>query len=270
MSEMPTRQKLVMCILSGGFDPIHSAHIDMIKDAAEKYDFVIVGVNSDEWLTRKKGMNFMSIKDRIAVVSQFKGVTGVHTFDDSDDTANQLILKIHEEYGNNYKIVFGNGGDRVAGKTIPEETLCKTLGIDIVDGLGGTTKGNSSSWILGRWSDFAREAQPVVRRWGKFFSLFKQDGVKVKKLVIDSGKSISLQLHHHRSEHWIVTSGAGLFSVDGHEQYLSEGKSVFVPACAQHKITNTGSIPLEIIEVQTGKILSEEDIIRFETIEGSL
>ncbi len=136
-------------IVSGGFDPIHEGHVEMIKASALASDGVIVLANSDKWLCRKKGKNFHTMKTRKTILENLKGVIDVIEFDDSDNSASDGIRKARQKYPNEH-LVFANGGDR--GKdNIPETSVCKELGVDLVFGVGGTNKANSSSWILNNW-----------------------------------------------------------------------------------------------------------------------
>lgn len=138
-------------IVSGGFDPIHEGHIEMIKESAIASDGVIVLVNSDDWLCRKKGKNFYDIKTRIAIMNSLKGVIDVLEFDDTDNSASDGIIKVRKKYPND-NLVFANGGDR--GKdNIPETLTCKKHRVALVFGVGGNNKINSSSWILKKWNE---------------------------------------------------------------------------------------------------------------------
>ena len=137
-------------IVSGGFDPIHEGHIEMIKASAQASDGVIVLVNSDKWLCRKKGKNFHSMKTRKSILENLKGVVDVLEFDDSDGSANDGIKKVRERYPE-ANLVFANGGDR-GKENIPECSTCIECGVDLAFGVGGENKANSSSWILNKWS----------------------------------------------------------------------------------------------------------------------
>lgn len=142
--------KKVYYIVSGGFDPIHEGHIAMIKAGAELSDGVILLLNSDDWLRRKKGKEFMSFKSRYAVCSHLKDVIDVLQFDDSDNSANDGIAKAREKF-KDAKLVFANGGDRTS-ENIPETDTCKRYDIELKFGIGGENKSNSSSWILKNWN----------------------------------------------------------------------------------------------------------------------
>lgn len=137
-------------IVSGGFDPVHEGHIEMIKDAAGVSDGVIVLVNSDEWLCRKKGKNFHTMKTRKTIMENIKGVVDVIEFDDSDNSASNGLIKARNKYKND-KLVFANGGDRKKDN-IPECPTCEKYGIDMAFGVGGDYKANSSSTILNEWT----------------------------------------------------------------------------------------------------------------------
>lgn len=137
-------------VVSGGFDPIHEGHVEMIKASAEASDGVIVLVNSDDWLCRKKGKNFYSMKTRKVILENIKGVIDVLEFDDTDNSASDGIRKARAKYPN-VELVFANGGDR--GKdNIPETPTCEECNVKLEFGVGGDNKANSSSWILNKWN----------------------------------------------------------------------------------------------------------------------
>lgn len=136
-------------IVSGGFDPIHEGHIKLIEEAASKSDGVILLLNSDEWLTRKKGKNFQSFLTRSIVCGAIKNVIDVIAFDDTDNSANDGLVKARQKYPND-QLIFANGGDRTK-ENIPENNTAKRLNIELEFGVGGDYKMNSSSWILANW-----------------------------------------------------------------------------------------------------------------------
>ena len=140
-------------LVTGGFDPLHSGHISYFKEAKKLGDKLVVGLNSDEWLTRKKGKPFMPIQERVEIIRNLKMVDDVLTWDDSDDSASGAIYKLIATSGYNKDIVFANGGDRILSNT-PEMQVCKEVGIGLLWNVGGG-KIQSSSTLVNK------------RMWGK-------------------------------------------------------------------------------------------------------
>ncbi len=103
----------------------------------------------------------------------------------------------------------------------------------------------------------------VYRPWGKYDSIDNGERYQVKRITVKPGEKLSIQMHHHRAEHWIVVSGTANVTVDGKDTLLSENQSVYIPLGAVHALENPGKIPLELIEVQSGSYLGEDDIVRF-------
>lgn len=139
--------KKVVCV-SGGFDPIHIGHVRMIQDAA-KLGHVIVIANSDEWLIRKKGYAFMSYNERQEILYAIKGVVDVVEAKDDDNTVCETLRHLNPH-------IFANGGDRGDTNT-PEMALCKELGIQMVWGMGGNDKPQSSSWLINAVRNFCKD-----------------------------------------------------------------------------------------------------------------
>jgi mannose-1-phosphate guanylyltransferase/mannose-6-phosphate isomerase len=104
----------------------------------------------------------------------------------------------------------------------------------------------------------------VFRPWGSYDSIDSGERFQVKRLSVKPGASMSLQLHHHRAEHWIVVSGTARITRGEETFILEENQSTYIPLGAKHRIENPGKIKLEIIEVQSGSYLGEDDIVRFE------
>jgi D-beta-D-heptose 7-phosphate kinase/D-beta-D-heptose 1-phosphate adenosyltransferase len=145
----------VYYIVSGGFDPIHEGHIDNISESRQKSDGVIVLLNSDEWLVRKKGSNFMNFNTRRTIMENIKGVIKVIAFNDDDNSASDGLERARNEYPQD-TLVFAKGGDRTKDN-IPEIPTCERLNIEIKYNVGfeinGKQKPNSSSWILKHWDE---------------------------------------------------------------------------------------------------------------------
>ena len=104
----------------------------------------------------------------------------------------------------------------------------------------------------------------VHRPWGSYQSLDAGERHQVKRIIVKAGGRLSLQKHHHRSEHWIVVRGTAQVMIDDFAKVVHENESVYIPIGATHRLENPGKIPLELIEVQTGSYLGEDDIIRIE------
>ena len=136
-------------IVSGGFDPIHSGHIHHFKEAKKLGDILIVGLNSDEWLTRKKGKPFMPLEERLAVIKELRMVDSAVSFNDDNDSSIDLIKKALVLFDD---VLFANGGDRTQDN-IPEiYEFDKDPRVQFAFGVGGSHKQNSSSWILKKWN----------------------------------------------------------------------------------------------------------------------
>lgn len=104
----------------------------------------------------------------------------------------------------------------------------------------------------------------VYKPWGSYLGLETGPGFQIKRLTVEPGKRLSLQRHHHRSEHWVVVHGTADVELDGKHHFIRPGESTFVPAGVMHRLGNSGKIPLEVIEVQIGEYLEEDDIERTE------
>ena len=108
----------------------------------------------------------------------------------------------------------------------------------------------------------------VCRPWGCYQGIDSSDRFQVKRITVNPGATLSLQLHHHRAEHWIVVNGTAKVTKDEEVFILSENESTYIPLGTKHRLENIGKIPLELIEVQTGSYLGEDDIVRFDDIYG--
>ena len=108
------------------------------------------------------------------------------------------------------------------------------------------------------------EAPVNARPWGTYETLGQADRYRIKRIVVEPGARLSLQYHHHRSEHWVVVRGTAMVSLDGSESLVYEGQSCYVPKGVPHRLSNPGKVPLEIIEVQNGEYVGEDDIVRMD------
>ena len=244
-------------LVTGGFDPLHSGHISYLNHADHLGEHLVIGLNSDAWLERKKGRAFMPWRERMIILDNLHMVDEVIEFDDSDGTACDAIRKVKEKYPKD-DIIFANGGDRTA-ENIPEMVFNDVI---FEFGVGGEDKKNSSSWILKEWS------QPTTERaWGRYTVLDKGNGWQVKQLAFDAGKALSDQRHFNRSEHWHVVEGDVQMTLeypnsDIETKLYSAGTSIDIPVLTWHKAVNTGSVAAKVIEVWLGTDLTEEDIER--------
>ena len=112
----------------------------------------------------------------------------------------------------------------------------------------------------------ATQHQTVLRPWGSHRSIDRGSRFQVKHIIVEPGGKLSLQKHVHRTEHWVVVRGTAEVTIDAEVKLLAENQSVYIPLGAPHRLANPGKIPLEVIEVQTGSYLEEDDIIRLEDI----
>jgi mannose-1-phosphate guanylyltransferase/mannose-6-phosphate isomerase len=108
----------------------------------------------------------------------------------------------------------------------------------------------------------------VERPWGSYTVLEEGERYKIKKVVVNPGARLSLQKHHHRSEHWVVVSGTAKVTIEGKETIFHESESAYVPKSSLHRLENPGETPLEIIEVQNGEYVGEDDIVRIDDVYG--
>jgi len=246
-------------LITGGFDPLHSGHIAYIKAARELGDSLIVGVNSDDWLRRKKGQEFMPWQERATIISALHDVDRVINFDDSDNSAKDAIRKVRAIHPS-AQIIFANGGDRT-NDNIPEMDIVDD-NLQFVFGVGGFNKANSSSWILQEW-----KAPKTERPWGYYRILHEVPGVKVKELTVEPGKSLSMQRHQYRSEYWLVSEGAAIVN-RWHEDYdlppviLNKHDEYCITTNEWHQLTNPNQEPVRVVEIQYGEQCIEEDIER--------
>ena len=250
-------------LVTGGFDPLHSGHIAYFKEAKKLGDHLVVGLNSDEWLTRKKGRPFMPLEERAAIIKELSCVDEVIGFNDSDDTACAAIYQVLATKGSSWKLIFANGGDRTNKNTLEYKMYNNHPDVQFRFGVGGSNKANSSSWILEEW-----KAPKTERQWGYWRVLDHkpEKGYKVKELVIYPGKSLSDQRHFKRSEDWTILEGV----VDMQTEWNSvkntvtltpESTTYKIGKEVWHKASNPGTENAHILEIQWG-VCYEEDIER--------
>ena len=248
-------------IVSGGFDPIHSGHIDYFKAAKKHGDKLVVALNSDKWLENKKGKFFMPFNERKAIIESIGCVDEVIDFEDDEIGSCIHALEKAKNLFPTDQLFFANGGDRNDGN-IPEMSV---IGIKFIFSIGGDNKKNSSSWILKNWQYYFEK-----RIWGSFYNLFEDEQTKVKELIIEPGKGMSFQRHFKRHEIWLVSKGSCIvnYSKDDPNNkksiQLDRFNHYLVPLGQWHQITNPFDDPCHIIEIQYGEECIEEDIERTE------
>ena len=251
-----------LVIVSGGFDPLHSGHIAYLSDAGHLGDKLIVALNSDAWLTRKKGRPFMSFEERACIIDRLDMVDSVWGFDDSDGSVCKALEQAKKAYPS-HEIIFCNGGDRTKNN-IPEMAV---EGIEFIFGVGSENKSNSSSWILKEWK------YPTERRvWGEYKVVHEEDEALVKLLIIEVDEEISYQRHFYRGEIWHIIEGQAMVKTSrGRPQnyqfdYLTSGQHFSIIPYEWHQVKNVGKVPLRIIEIQHGSYIGEDDIEREEIL----
>jgi D-beta-D-heptose 7-phosphate kinase/D-beta-D-heptose 1-phosphate adenosyltransferase len=230
MNTPDTSKKTI--VIAGGFDPIHPGHIAMIE-AAREYGEVHIVLNSDDWLSRKKGFFFQPWTDRKKILEAY--TSHIHTVDDTDGSICEALRRIKPTY-------YGEGGD-VPKDPTPELTLCAELGTEPVFELGGS-KYNSSTMINGR--------QHVTTRWGTYDVLVDMPELKVKILTIAPGKELSLQRHELRSEFFFMPNGEVRMNLPG----------------VWHAPVAPSDRELVILEIQVG-VSEEHDIERISETDES-
>lgn len=250
-------------VATGGFDPIHSGHIAYFDAAAALGDILLVGLNSDDWLRRKKGRAFMPFVERSAIIKNLRMVHQVLELKDDDGSGADGIRQARLLYPD-ADIVFANGGDRDA-TNIPEMEIFKDDSrLHFEFGVGGNWKQNSSRWILDEW-----KAPKTDKPWGCFRLLHDYGPeAKLKELWVEPGKSLSMQRHAKRSEFWFVAEGqatvytlnrktdAELTGVFGKHQHIWISKGEW------HQLANETDKPLQLVEIQYGEDCIEDDIER--------
>jgi cytidyltransferase-like protein len=249
-------------LVTGGFDPLHSGHIAYFEAARALGDRLVVGINSDAWLTRKKGRPFMSATERRAIIENLRMVDKVIEFNDDDDTAIDAIRSVRDFYIRpGTKFIFANGGDRTADN-IPEMVFDD---VDFCFGVGGENKLNSSSWILTEW-----KTPKTDRAWG-YYRVLHEVGAntKLKELTVMPKTCLSMQRHDQRAEFWFVAEGAAtVYTLDEASTdqevkcSLVIHEHTFIKTNEWHQLCNETDQPLKLIEIQYGDCCVEEDIER--------
>lgn len=251
-------------VATGGFDPVHSGHIAYFKHAATLGDLLLVGLNSDAWLRRKKGRAFMPYTERAAVIGNLAMVHQVLELEDSCGTGADGIRQARALYPD-ADIIFANGGDRGAGNVPEQEMFANDPKVFFEFGIGGDWKQNSSRWILDEW-----KAPKTDKPWGCYRLLHDYGPeTKLKELWVDPGKSLSMQKHAKRSEFWFIAEGeATLYTINDRttDAELSgvykKHQGIYISRGEWHQLANETDQVLQVVEIQYGQDCVEEDIER--------
>ena len=258
---MTQNNKKIVVAVSGYFNPFHLGHLKMFEQAKKLGDKLVVIVNNDKQVKLKGSVPFMNEKDRMRIVKSFKPVDEVFLSIDKEKIGKEVpicksLAKLKPD-------IFANGGDRSSTREIPETKVCRRLGIKMIFGVGGK-KTTSSSALIKKAAENHLKKPTEQRPWGYYTVLLEEPGYKIKKYVVNPGQSVSLQLHKKRSEHWVVITGTAHVQRGKKFLKIRAGESAFIPVKTKHRVANYGKSALEVIEVQNGKYLEEDDIVRFD------
>ena len=251
-------KKYDYALVSGGFDPVHIGHLRMFQDAKNLSNKVILLLNNDEWLVKKKGKPFMTEEQRKEILEEFQSISEViiQTFSDQSSckAIEEFVLK-----NPNKTICYCNGGDRSNIKNIRESEICKKLGVNLEFGVGGEEKIESSSQLTKNYLGNIEK-----RPWGNYHIIAKNIGYQIKEIRVSQGSKLSLQKHKDRSEFWQIVEGMSKITIGSKEYFLKEKEHIHIPKNTVHRIENIGNKELILIEIQLGQNLNENDIIRIE------
>lgn len=281
-----------LAITSVYANPLHPGHIECLELSKSQTgaDELWVIINNDKQAELKRGeKSFQNERFRMDVVGALKPVDRVFLSIDQDKSVCQsldMVIREAKETGQFDEIIFTKWGDRFASE-IPEAGILASHGVRIVDGLGAKTH-NSSDFLKLKNKDDETKLKETLeklpedhkqdryleigyRPWGVYYVLEDEALFKVKKIIVQPGLRLSLQSHEHRSEHWTVVSGTARVDIRSPDQASSEqlqilnvNESCYIPCWYIHRLINTSSDPVVLIEVQCGDYMGEDDIHRYE------
>jgi len=252
-------------VVSGGFDPIHKGHIALFESAKALGDTLIVALNSDKWLQRKKGRSFMLFEERRLITRNLRMVDEVFSFNDNDNTAIDALKKVKRHFPDD-TIVFANGGDR--GKNnVPEQEV---EGVEFVFSVGGDDKKNSSSDLIKNY-----KFGMTYEDFGYYNILYNDTTCRVKEVHIDPYESMQMERHLKKSEFWFVAKGdceveyAWPDNIDKlKHRSLTKYMHFYVPAGQFHRLYNETKQPCKILVMEyspTADVRFDDDCEPIET-----
>ena len=255
---MKKKKKPKIVAVSGGFNPIHIGHIRLFEEARKLGDKLVVILNNDNWYGVKGRKVFIPQKERKEILEALKPIDRVvltkHKPGTKDISVCRELIELKPD-------IFANGGDRTR-ENIPEVAVCKKINCKMIFNVGRGGKIQSSSWLLSKYVNESH--QKTLRPWGYFRVIEEGENFKVKKVVVKPREKLSLQFHKQRSEHWGVLKGLAKVELNDKIFYLKPHQSIDISVRAKHRLENPRKEPLEIIEIQNGEYLGEDDIIRIE------
>lgn len=239
--------------VSGGFDPLHLGHLQMFQEARAMGDRLVVILNCDAWLVRKKGYAFMPALQRASIIGALECVDEVYIHEsDADDVCHALEVVRPD--------VFANGGDRKLENT-PEVATCAELGIEMAFNVGGGKIESSSELVARAMAHIALTRRIVHKPWGAFMLYAHGENYWIKKLQIKPGGRTSLQVHEGRGEVWMCISGDVTATVGAKETRMEPFSVIRIGQRTRHRLSSENGG--ELIELGYGDC-REEDIKRLE------
>jgi len=254
-----------MVVTSGGFDPLHVGHLRCLQETAKIAashktlwpSKVVVIVNGDGFLVRKKGQPFMPHRERMQIVDAIQGVDFVVGWDDGSQTVCGAIEILHPD-------IFTKGGDRDDPDKIPEWQICQKLGCRVEFGVGGGKVQSSSDLIAGRAQRLSKCSRWIDKPWGGEEIVIETDRYVAKVLEISSGHQLSRQYHNVKDETLLVMEGVLEADIgmpeDEDTRILRPGDLLRVPPGTIHRFRHGGG-NLRLLEVSTPEL---DDVVRLE------